>query len=207
MEVKFCPCTTEPDPETKGLLVTVHVEQGDEYNFGSFDYPQNAPLKPEDIAALIKAKEGEIANMNRVREGLSAVEDSLKRNGYMKAIARHQQTLNTEQKTVDVAILVEPGGLYKMDKLTIRGLDVVTEPAVRKRWGLKAGDPFDGAYPTYFLERIREMFDNLAKTDSKTKIDEVNKTVDVELLFTGTGDIPKEPGIQQPQPSQEPQFP
>jgi outer membrane protein insertion porin family len=198
MEVQFCPCQTEPDPETKGVQVTVHVEQGEEYSFGKFQFPASAPLTPELMASLLKVKEGEPANMAKVRQGLVAMEDTLKRNGYMKALARHEQKLNTEQKTVDVEVLLQPGGQYTMGNLTITGLDVVTEPAVRKRWGIKKGEPFDGGYPTYFLEHVRDMFDNLVKTDSKMKVNEDQKTVDVELIFVGSGEEKKPGEIQGP---------
>ncbi len=197
MEVQFCPCKTEQDPETKGVLVTVHVEQGDEYTFGSVAFPQNMPLTPEQMASMLKVKEGEPANMGKVRQGLSAMEDTLKRNGYMRALARHEQKLNTDQKTVDIEVLLQPGAQYTMGELTLTGLDVVTEPAVRKRWGMKRGEAFDAGYPPYFLEQVGNMFDNLAKTDSKTKVNEDSKTVDVELIFTGSGEE-KKPGEIQP---------
>ena len=202
MEAQFCPCPTEQDPETKGVLVTVHVEQGDEYTFGSFEFPQNMPLTPEQMASMLKVKEGEPANMGKVRSGLSAMEDTLKRNGYMKALARHTQKLNPDQKTVDVEILLQPGAQYTMGELTLTGLDVITEPAVRKRWGIKRGESFDGGYPAFFLEQIRDMFDNLAKTDSRTKVNEDRKTVDVELIFTGSGEEKKPGEIQAPEEHQ-----
>jgi hypothetical protein len=42
------------------------------------------------------------------------------------------------------------------------------------------------------------MFDNLAKTDSKTTVDEANKTVDVELIFEGAAPTEKKPAPQEP---------
>ena len=48
---------------------------------------------------------------------------------------------------------------------------------------MKPGDSFNASYPKVFLSRVQRMFDNLSKTDSKTKIDEETKKVDVELLF------------------------
>jgi outer membrane translocation and assembly module TamA len=109
----------------------------------------------------------------------------------MKALARYEQSLNTGEKTVDVAVVLDPGAQYTMGRLTITGLDVITEPTVRKRWGLKPGEPFDGGYATYFLDRIREMFDNLSKTDSKATVDEAKKSVDVELIFVGLAEQAK----------------
>ena len=193
MEVEFCPCPTEPDADTKGVLVTVHIEQGEEYSFGSLEYPRDVPLQTDQMVSMLKVKEGEPASMGKVRAGLVAIEDAFKRNGYMKALARHEQKLNTAQKTVDVEILVQPGALYTMGELTITGLDVITEPAVRKRWGMKTGEPFDAGYPVYFLERIHDMFDNLTKTDSKSTVNEEKKTVNVELIFVGSSEE-KKPG-------------
>jgi outer membrane protein insertion porin family len=199
MGAEFCPCQTEPDPETKGLLVTVHVEQGDEYTFGSIQFPQNVAIQPAQMASLLKVKEGEPAAMGKVREGLAAIEDTLKRNGYMKALARHEQRLNRDQKTVDVEVLVQTDVQYTMGNLTITGLDVVTEPAVRKRWGIKIGEPFDGGYPTYFLDQVRDMFDNLSKTESKVRVNEQKKTVDVELIFLGMAEEKKPGETRRPQ--------
>jgi outer membrane protein insertion porin family len=191
MEVEFCPCTAEPDEETKGTLVTVHVEQGEEYTFGTFTFPQRMPMTPEQMASVLKVKEGEPADMGKVRAGMSALEDTMKRNGYMKALARYEPQLNSGEKTVDVEVMLDPGAQYTMGRLTVTGLDVLTEPAIRKRWGLKPGEPFDGGYPTYYLERIRETLDNLSKTDSKATVNETNKTVDVELIFVGLSEQTK----------------
>ena len=75
--------------------------------------------------------------------------------------------------------------------LEIKGLDINGEAAVRKRWGIKRGQPFDGAYPELFLKRIQEeaMFDRLAKTNSRIRVDEAAKAVDVELDFKGEAPV------------------
>ena len=56
---------------------------------------------------------------------------------------------------------------------------------VRKRWALNAGDHFNQHYPAIFLNRVRaeQMFDNLQTTDWQMKADEVEKAVDVQLIF------------------------
>jgi hypothetical protein len=121
--------------------------------------------------------------MTKVRNGLASMVEALKRNGYMKADARYNQTLNASRNQVELEILIQAGDQYKMDRLTIKGLDVVTEPAVRKRWAIRTGDPFDAGYPAYFLSQAREMFDNLGGTDWKMSVDEAARSVDVELIF------------------------
>jgi outer membrane protein assembly factor BamA len=185
LEVEFCPCRTEPDPDTRGLLVNIHVEQGKPFTFGKIELPQNLPVSPEQVTKLLKVAAGETANMKRVRDGLRSLEEALKRRGHMKADARFSRVLDTEHKTVDISIAVEAGPQYTFNRLTITGLDVISEPAVRKRWSLEVGEAFDAGYPAFFLERVRDMFDNLTRTDWRMKIDEGKSTVDVELIFVG----------------------
>jgi outer membrane translocation and assembly module TamA len=76
-----------------------------------------------------------------------------------------------------------------MGNLEITGLDLTSEPAIRKVWGLKPGAPFQPEYPDAFLNNLREqgVFDNLGKTSAETHIDEKNYIVDVTLHFSGAG--------------------
>ena len=55
-----------------------------------------------------------------------------------------------------------------MGRLTIQGLDVETEPHIKKLWALKRGQPFNAEYPDYFLARLVEdqIMDNLGRTKS-----------------------------------------
>ena len=81
---------------------------------------------------------------------------------------------------------MEPGPQYSMGKLDISGLDIQSEPAIRKVWSLQRGEPFQPDYPESFLSDIRAqgVFENLGKTRAETKIDEKSRTVDVKLYFS-----------------------
>jgi hypothetical protein len=60
---------------------------------------------------------------------------------------------------------------------------------------MERGDPFDAAYPAYFLDRIRaeQMFDNLENTKWTQEVDETSKSVEVTLIFEGKQ--PKKEGL------------
>ena len=131
----------------------------------------------------MKFQEGETANMRLVNESLAEMEKLLKAGGYLRAFGRYDREVNDSDRTVNIVLDIRPGDLYTFNKLTITGLDIVGEAVVKKRWDLKPGDSFNANYPKVFLSRVQRMFDNLSKTDSKTKIDEESKKVDVELIF------------------------
>lgn len=185
LEVKFCPCSVEPDTASKGLIVTIQVEEGPEYKFGEVVPPQTSFIKPEDMAKLIKFQPGDTANLMLVSEALQRYEEQFKGNGFIKIRSQYDSTTNPEKKTVDIVMRLDPGYRYVFRKLEIEGLDLVAEAAVRKRWALNAGDHFNQHYPAIFLNRVRaeQMFDNLQTTDWQMKADEVEKAVDVQLIF------------------------
>ena len=185
LEVSFCPCRTEPDPDSEGLLVSIEVQPGELYAFNSVDLEESSAVHHEMLNSLIEINQGERADLGRVRKAIAGIERLLKANGFMNAVGRFDRKLDTQAKTVDVVIQVERGDRYTLNKLTIEGLDIIGEAAVRKRWAINSGDPFNASYPQKFLSRItREgMFDKLSKTDWKMKINPADKTVDVTLIF------------------------
>ena len=133
-------------------------------------------------------------NINEVRSGATRIEKALRRDGYIGVTSDVSKRIDREAKRVDVTIRITPGPQYKFGKLRIEGLDVTTEPAIRKLWGVKPGQAFNADYPAFFLDRIREeeYFDNLGKTDSKLDLNETDRTVDVTLIF-GPAAPPKKP--------------
>jgi outer membrane protein insertion porin family len=185
MEVKYCPCTTEPDTDTRGLVVTVSVDEGVPYKFGAVAIPARDGRPEGRYEEILKFKSGELANMSLVVDSRNAIETVLKDQGFMNATVEEDRKIDRDLKTVDVTLTVDEGDRYTFNRLTIEGLNVIGETAVRKRWGLKLGDAFNASYPAFFLNRIREegMFDNLQDTGWSMQVNENDKTVDVKLTF------------------------
>jgi len=185
LEVEFCPCRTEPDPDTKGLAVTIEVQPGEVYKFGNIELPVTELLPPQEMAGLMKVASGQVADMAKLRDSLGAIEQELRNRGYMKAEAEEERTLNRKTKTVDIRVRVVPGERYTFNRLLITGINVIAEAAVKKRWALNYGDPFNAGYPAVFLNHIERegMFDNLDSTDYRVSVNEAQRTVDVELIF------------------------
>jgi outer membrane translocation and assembly module TamA len=101
---------------------------------------------------------------------------------------------------VDLIVHIKEGPQFLFGKLTIEGLDLNAEAAIRKMWNMKEGKPYNGDYPDLFLNRVREegIFDNLKRTRAAQKINEQDRTVDVTLYFNEPP--PKlPPGVLPPQ--------
>ena len=190
MNVAFCPCESRPDPDTEGVLVEVQVEQGEVYLFGDVVWPEPLPIDDESLAKVNQIGPEQVANMRAAYGTMAAIGEGMKRQGYMKAHARFDDRIDHENRRVHLDIEIVPGTQYVFSRLIVKGLDILSEPAVRKRWGMQVGEAFDVRYPAYFLDRVKAdaMFEGLKRTSWSVEIDEASGRVDVTLVFSGVAE-------------------
>ena len=90
-----------------------------------------------------------MANFDRVNEGLERIRTALRHAGYLDAKATTRRTIDDPKKTVNVSVSVDPGALFTMGKLEIKGLDLDGEAEITRIWTLKEGKPFNPVIPTF----------------------------------------------------------
>jgi len=185
IRVTFPKVETTPAKDVDGIEVTVDVEQGPVYKLGRVIFSGSDDLTPKELTKLTSLKPDKTVNFDEVRAGQDRIAQSLRRDGYMLAKSEVHRTINDAAKSVDLKFEIVPGPQYIFHQLTIVGLDIETEPVVRKLWGLNPGRPFNVDYPNHFLERVKDMgiFENLTKTNSESKVNPKDNTVDVTLYF------------------------
>ena len=182
IRVAFPKIETEPVKDVDGIEVTVQVAPGPVYKLGKVAF------SGVDTSALPKfpnLESGKPVNFDEVKTAQERIAEALHRGGYLQTSSEVKRDIHDADKTVDLTFQVTPGPQFKFGKLNITGLDIESEPAIRKLWGLQPGKPFNADYPNHFLERVKEqgVFDNLKSTRAETKVDQNALTVDVTLYF------------------------
>ncbi len=189
LDVKFLEISTEPMKEVKGLRVDVKVDEGPVYNFGEIRSNIHE-LQPKRVLKTAKVKTGDVANFDAVNAAIDQLQKEMRTDGYMRAKVKVERQMHEKEKTVDITFTSDAGPRFVMGKLTIQGLDLEGEPAVRKLWSMKTGEPYDAGYPTMFVDRIKQdgYFDNLRTTSFEQSVNDETGTVDVTLNFKGGPD-------------------
>jgi outer membrane protein insertion porin family len=184
VRVTFPKIEGEPAKDVKGVAVTVQVEQGPIFNLGKITFA-GMSNEEDEMQNLAKLKSGTLANFDEVKAAQARIVDYFKHIGYLRASTEALRKVHDAEKTVDVTIQITTGPQFIFHQLTIVGLDIESEPVIRKLWGLKEGKPFNPDYPDHFLERVKEqgLFDNLKNTSSERKVNNDDHTVDVTLTF------------------------
>ncbi|MBV8842241.1 MAG: hypothetical protein JO307_05460 [Bryobacterales bacterium] len=189
IRVSFPAITTEKAAKVDGLIVTVTVDEGAVYGLGAVRFTGAPAGEAAGIERTADFKKTDAVNFDEIDAGLERVYKRLRGTGYLHATGKAARNIHEDTHTVDLAVALDPGPRFLFGKLDIQGLDIITEPAIRKMWGSMEGKPFNPEFPDAFLARVRDegILDNLGKTRSETHVDETAKTVDVTLFFGGAG--------------------
>jgi outer membrane protein insertion porin family len=185
--VSFPKIEAEKAKDVKGYLVKVTIEEGPQYKFGPMTF-RGGDLSSDDVKSLLKFKVGDIFNGEQVDTFRGNLVSAMKRHGHLDANAEVERTLDEKAQAVKLIFNLAPGPLYTFQTLEIHGLDVESEPVIRKMWGEKEGKPFNPEYPDYFLKKVNDaqLFDNLGNTRSDFSPDDTSHRVTVRLYFKGS---------------------
>jgi outer membrane protein insertion porin family len=196
VRVSFPTIKTEPNKDIAGLNVTVTVDEGEVFKLGKVDIDGPTPLPAEELLSAGEFKTGDIADFDKVNDGLDRMKKALRHAGYMNAAITSRRAVDDDKRIVALTLWVEAGTQFTMKKLTIVGLDLDGEAEINRIWTMKPGKPFNPDYPDMFLKTIKEegLFDNLSKTKADVKIDDKAHTADVTLTFTGGAPPPATKG-------------
>jgi len=184
IRVAFTKIETAPAKDVDGVEVTVQVEPGPVYKLGRVTF-SGSDMTAKELTKLANLKPDQTANFDDVKTAQEKIGQHLRRLGYLQARSEVKRTLHDQALLVDIAFRIDPGPRFTFHQLTLVGLDIESEPEVRKLWGLMPGKPFNIDYPDHFLERIKEMglFDNLKSTRAESNVNQKDNSVDVTLYF------------------------
>jgi outer membrane protein insertion porin family len=199
MHVTFPKLATEPSTEVTGVDVKVTVDEGVEYKLTRVAVAGRSASESARILKTAKIPQMTVANFDEVRSAATRVQDSMRHQGYLDARVTTDKKLDEEKKTVEFFLVVETGPAYTFGKLTVEGLGLDGEAAIRKMWSVKPGDAFPYGYGDFFLSKVKEegIFDNLGDTKAKPDINADTHVVDVTLDFKGApakAKTPRRPG-------------
>lgn len=191
MRVRFDKIETEKMKDADGVNLKIHVIEGPQFKFGEIRVTGTG-LTNKEAMGQVTFKPGELANMDLAQEATRKLRERLVHYGYMEGDVTYDKTINDNGLTVDVTLKLNCGRRYNMGELTIVGLDLNSEPAIRKMWGLPTGKPYSGNYPQIFLDEIKSeaLFDNLKSMRYEDKVDKAKAVVSVTLYFVGGKDKP-----------------
>ncbi len=180
-----------PSPCAGGVAVTIPVDEGVVYLWGTAEWSGNQILTKEDLAAALAMTSGEIADGLKIDKGLKEMSKAYGQRGYIAAALKESTEFDDSTKRVSYRFSVSEGPRYFMGNLIINGLPAADVERLRAKWTLGSNAVFDESYIDNFRQHgLREFIaayaqrtGSRAKVETEIKPDTQKQTVDVIISF------------------------
>ncbi len=141
VRVAFPKIETTPAPDVNGLITTVTVEEGAAYKLEKVDVT-GGPIEARKLLDVGDFKTNETFDVKAIDVGKDKILRLLRKDGYIRAKLTYARKIDDTKKALVLTLVLEPGPQYKFRNLVLKGLDINSEPVIRKLWALKPGSPF-----------------------------------------------------------------
>ncbi|MFP4113230.1 MAG: outer membrane protein assembly factor BamA [Spirochaetota bacterium] len=147
---------TERDEENERtfLILTVYVEEGNQYTFGGISFEGNTIFTDEELDAQVRLSEGSILNAIRLQDGLTLVQDQYYQNGYIYNDFNVTEERDEELLSISYTMQIQEQPRAHIENIIIRGNDKTADEVILREIPLQVGDVFS-------IAKIREGVQNL----------------------------------------------
>ena len=138
---------------TGAVSVIVTVDEGRVWTLGKVEIAGDR-LPLEEMRNAAKFPEGKPANWKLVKTEIAAMENVLKRDGYLAVSSNPERIYRKDDGVVDVTLRVNKGKQFHFGSLQLSGLDAAGERQARTMWKMREGEPLDAPSIDDFLRAV-----------------------------------------------------
>jgi outer membrane protein insertion porin family len=143
---------SELAPDDSSFGVTMTVDEGDRYNFGTVDIvTENDRLNPDFLKLLLPIHEGDLYESDKIETAVDALTFAAGSAGYAFVEIEPEYRANPETNTVDVTFNIKEGQRVYVDRINVIGNTRTLDNVIRREMMLSEGDAFNRT----LLERSR----------------------------------------------------
>lgn len=179
----------ELDGGNRGYIITITVEEGERYSFGSVEVQSNIrDVDPATLRTVLRTRQGAVYNAELIDKTIEDITIELSKRGYAFAQVRPRGDRDYANRIVSVVYVVDEGPRVYVERINVRGNLRTRDYVVRREFDLAEGD----AYNRVLIDRAERRLKNLGffKTvritnEQGSAPDRVIINVDVEDQSTG----------------------
>jgi outer membrane protein insertion porin family len=143
---------SELTPDDSSFGITMTVDEGDRYNFGTVNIvTENDRLNPEFLKLLLPIREGDLYESDKIETAVDALTFAAGSAGYAFVEIEPEYRANPETDTVDVTFNIKEGQRVYVDRINVIGNTRTLDNVIRREMMLSEGDAFNRT----LLERSR----------------------------------------------------
>ena len=159
----------ELTPDRKDFIVTYVVEEGDRYKFGEVNLEsQIRDIKPDTFKALIRIKQGEWYNAQKVESTVDTLTETAGLLGYAFADVRPQFNRDKEKREMNITFSINEAPRVYVERININGNTLTKDSVIRREFRLTEGDAFN----SFKVKRTKDRLQQLGFFQDKLEIEQ-----------------------------------
>lgn len=171
--------TVDLDTKEGGFVLTITLEEGQQYKFGSIDVVSNLrDVNASDLSGLLRAKSGGPYNAEHVEKTIEQITIELAKRGYAFAQVRPRGDRDVVNYVINITFVVEEGARVYVERIDIRGNSRTRDYVIRREFDILEGD----AYNRVMVDRAERRLRNLGYFKSVKITNEPGSAADRVIL-------------------------
>lgn len=180
------------------LTIHFNIQEGSRYTFGGVTFEGNKVFSTEELAALVRLREGAVYNETRYQESIMAVRNKYFENGYTNNRFEETSTKDAEKKTVSYAIRISENKRSHIEDVIVRGNNKTKDNVILREIPIESGDIFSNAKITnghrnlYSLQYFSQIYPEIEQGSEANLVNviynvEETSTTNLNLGLTFSG--------------------
>ncbi len=132
------------DPAQKGYIVTITVDEGQQYRVSSVDVQSGLPdVSNDELTRVLRISAGQTYNGELVDKSTDAINRVVQRHGYAFSSARPRGDKDPATATVRLNFVVEEGPRVYIERINILGNTRTRDYVIRREFPIGEGDAYN----------------------------------------------------------------
>ncbi|MCL1826505.1 MAG: outer membrane protein assembly factor BamA, partial [Candidatus Cloacimonetes bacterium] len=164
------------------LILTLHIEEGEKFYFGSVDIVGNHHFEKQELLDKFTMSAGDVFNMDKFDKQLRSVGAMYYEEGYI--YLQYDQKINRDGNRVNILLDIEENTRARIHKIHISGNTKTKEKVIRRQLTIAPGDYFKQSR----IIRSQQNVYNLGFFEPDMELDyaPINREGDVDLFLKVT---------------------
>lgn len=142
--------------DREAFFITFTVDEGERYNFGTFDVISKIPeVDAEPLKELIELETGDYYDADAVEDVVLTLTDAVGDRGYAFAQVRPIVDRDAENRVINITFEIGEGPKVYVERIDIRGNIRTLDKVIRREFQLVEGDAFNSSKLRRSRDRLR----------------------------------------------------
>lgn len=171
------------NPQGGTVDVAIDIDEGPVWTLGKVDIAGDG-LPLDGLRAAARFGEGRSVDWKKLTAAIAAMEQPLRRDGYIHVHSNPVRSFRKEALIVDVTVEVTKGRQFVLGVIQLSGLGAADQVQAAKLCKLRAGDPLNGPYLDEYTKAVFDVVTRRPKSVGRElRVRAGTNVVDVMLSY------------------------